>query len=404
MEIQELRKKFRILSEKVHSKPLVYLDNAASTQKPQQVIDALVDYYEHFNSNIHRGVHHLSQLATQAFELSRTTTQHFIHAKHPEEIIFTKGATESINLVAKSFGEKYTQAGDEIIISTMEHHANLVPWQMLCQSRGLTLKVIPISDKGEIALADFEALITSRTKLISIAHVSNVLGTVNPIKEIIDIAHKHHIFVMIDGAQAVAHTPVDVQALDCDFYAFSSHKMYGPMGVGILYGKKELLENMPPYQYGGEMIAHVDFEKTTFNELPYKFEAGTPNVADVIAFKQAMDFMTETGISQIEQYEQELLHYATDKLLQLNDMIIYGNATHKAAVISFNIKGIHHADLGTILDQMGIAIRTGHHCAEPLINRFQATGMARASFAVYNTFDEIDTFIEGIKVAKKMLS
>ncbi len=404
MNIEKIRKDFPILDEKVNNHPLVYFDNAATTHKPALVVDEIIRYYQHFNSNIHRGTHHLSVLATQAFEETRAAIKKFINAKENHEIIFTKGTTESINLVAQSFCDAFTNAGDEIIVTNMEHHSNFVPWQMNCIKRGLKFKVVEVEANGMLDLDKLTAQFTENTKLLAIAHVSNVLGTINPIKEIIERAHKYGVKVLIDGAQGIAHANVDVQALDCDFYCFSGHKMYGPTGVGILYGKEELLNLMPPYQFGGEMIANVSLEKTTFNALPYKFEAGTPNIAAVIALKKAIEYLENIGMENIAHYETALLNHLTEKLSAIENITIYGNSLHKSAVVSFNIKNIHHADLGMLLDAMGVAVRTGHHCAEPLMSFFSQTGMARASLAVYNTFEEIDLFESALNKAIKMLS
>ena len=403
LNVEEVRKDFPILHRQVNGKPLVYFDNGATSQKPQVVIDAITNYYTNENSNIHRGIHTLSQEATDAYEKARTTVQQFINAKHNHEIIFTSGTTGSINLVASSFGKKYIQAGDEIIISTMEHHSNIVPWQMLCEEKGAVLKVIPISDKGELLLEEFKKLLSSKTKMVAITHVSNTLGTINPVKEIIKLAKAAGAAILIDGAQAVPHTKVDVQALDCDFYAFSGHKMFGPTGVGILYGKESILNELPPYQGGGDMIKTVTFEKTTYNELPHKFEAGTPNIVGGIGLGVAINYMNSIGIDNIEAYEHELLAYATEQIKQIEGVRIIGEAQNKASVLSFLVDGTHPTDIGMIIDKLGIAIRTGHHCTEPLMNRFNIPGTARASFAFYNTKEEIDTFILALERALKML-
>jgi cysteine desulfurase/selenocysteine lyase len=403
LNVEEIRKDFPILHRQVNGKPLVYFDNGATSQKPQQVIDVINRYYQHENSNIHRGIHTLSQEATDAYEKARTTVQQFINAKHHHEVIFTSGTTGSINLVASSFGKKHLQAGDEIIISTMEHHSNIVPWQMICEEKGAILKVIPISDKGELLMDEFEKLLSSKTKLVSITHVSNTLGTINPVKEIIKLAKAVGAAILIDGAQAVPHTKVDVQALDCDFYAFSAHKMFGPTGVGILYGKESILNDLPPYQGGGDMIKTVTFEKTTYNELPHKFEAGTPNIVGGLGLAAAIDYMNNIGIANIEAYEHELLSHATEKIKQIEGVRIIGEAANKASVLSFLVDGTHPSDIGMIIDKLGIAIRTGHHCTEPLMNRFDIPGTARASFAFYNTKEEIDTFILALERALKML-
>lgn len=397
------RSDFPILEELVYKKPLVYFDNAATTQKPKVVIDALSNYYETLNSNIHRGVHCLSQKATEEFEIARKCVQQFIHAAHDYEIVFTRGATESINLVASSFGRTFIEAGDEIIISEMEHHSNIVPWQFLCEDRGAVLKVLPFAENGELLLDQFESLITPRTKIVAVTHVSNTLGTINPVKQIIEIAHAHHLPVMIDGAQAVAHCSVDVQDLDCEFYCFSGHKMYGPMGIGVMYGKEEWLNRMKPYQGGGEMISNVTFEKTTYNELPFKFEAGTPAVGDVIGLRKAIEYMQSVGVQAIADYENELLQYGTEQLLQIDGLRIYGQSAHKAAVISFLVGNIHPYDMGVLLDHQGIAVRTGHHCTQPIMTHFNIPGTVRASFALYNTKEEIDTLVKGVIRAKDML-
>lgn len=399
-----IRNQFPILNRKVNGQPLVYLDNGATVQKPQVVIDALERYYSHYNSNIHRGVHHLSQEATAAFEEARLSLQKFINAKHSHEIILTSGTTQSINLVAYSFGKAFIKEGDEIIVSGMEHHSNIVPWQIMCEDRGASLKVLHFDDNGDVSLDDLKALITDKTKLISIAHISNSLGTINPVKEIIALAHQLGVKVMIDGAQAAPHAHIDVQDLDADFYAFSGHKMYGPTGVGVLYGKESLLNAMPPYLGGGEMIATVSFEKTTYNTLPHKFEAGTPNIADVIAFGTAAEWMLKIGRDYIQAHEAKLLAYATEKLSTIPGFKAIGQAKHKAGVLSFIIEGLHPYDLGTILDQQGIAVRTGHHCTQPVMERFCIPGTVRASFAVYNTLEEIDTLYNGLVKAVKLLS
>lgn len=402
--IQDLRAQFPILSTQVHKRPLVYLDNGATTQKPQCVLDAIARAYTEANANVHRGVHYLSQLATEHHEASRRRVARFINAPSDRQVIFTRGTTEAINLVAFSFGEAFVQAGDEIVISTMEHHANIVPWQMLCQRKGAHLRVIKINDRGELDMQHYESLLGERTRLVAVTHVSNVLGTINPVEELIRIAHARGIPVLIDGAQAIAHTPVDVQALGADFYAFSAHKVYGPTGIGVLYGREELLEAMPPYMGGGEMIAKVTFEKTTYNELPFKFEAGTPDYIGTHALATALDFVDSIGMDAIVRHEDDLLRYATEQLLgHFPEAFILGTAEHKEATLSFGIGSIHPFDLGTLLDQMGIAIRTGHHCAEPLLDRFGHTAIARASFALYNTREEIDTFIAALRRITAML-
>jgi cysteine desulfurase/selenocysteine lyase len=403
LNIASIRNDFPILNEVINGKQLVYFDNAATTQKPRLVLDALAGYYEHYNANIHRGIHHLAEKATSAFELSRLRLQTFLNAEFPEEIIFTYGTTDGINLVASSYGRKFLKEGDEVIISTMEHHSNIVPWQMLCEERGCILKVIPINDDGELLMDEYEKLLTERTKFVSVVHVSNSLGTINPVKEIIEKAHRVGAKVLLDGAQASSHIHLDVQELDCDFYSLSLHKIYGPTGMGILYGKKDLLNAMPPYRGGGEMIKEVTFEKTTYNELPYKFEAGTPNIADVIAAKYALDYVDTLGKSNIAAYEHELLTYATEAVNEIEGLRIIGKAKEKVSVLSFVIDGIHHQDIGVLLDQQGIAIRTGHHCTQPLMNRFNISGTSRASFAVYNTFEEIDLLVKGLYKVKKML-
>lgn len=404
LDITAIRRQFPVLQREVKGHPLVYLDNAATSQKPKVVIDALVDYYSGYNANIHRGIHTLAEEATAAFEATRDTVARFINAASREQIIFTRGTTESINLVAQTWGRQHVNKGDEIIISGMEHHSNIVPWQLLCLEKEAVLKVIPVLDNGELDLAAYRALLSPRTRLVSIVHVSNALGTVNPVKEIIDAAHQYGAVVMIDGAQSSVHLDIDVQALDCDFFAMSAHKVYGPTGIGVLYGKKELLEAMPVFQGGGEMIKEVSFEGTTFNELPYKYEAGTPNIADTIAFKAALDFVTETGKDRMRQHEDQLLAYATDKLQQLPGLRIIGQAAEKISLVSFIIDGIHPQDIGILLDTQGIAVRTGHHCAQPLMHRFGIPGTVRASFAVYNTMEELDRLIAGLQRAIKLLA
>jgi len=403
LNIASIRSDFPILNEVVNGKQLVYFDNAATTQKPRLVLDALAGYYEHYNANIHRGIHHLAEKATSAFELSRKRLQAFLNAEHSEEIIFTYGTTDGINLVASSYGRKFLKEGDEVIISTMEHHSNIVPWQMLCEEKGCILKVIPINDQGELLMDEYEKLLTEKTKFVSVVHVSNALGTINPIKEIIAKAHVVGAKVLIDGAQASSHIEIDVQDLDCDFYSLSLHKIYGPTGMGILYGKRDLLNAMPPYRGGGEMIKEVTFAKTTYNELPYKFEAGTPNIADVVAAKFALDYVDALGKANIAAYENELLAYATEAVKEIEGLRIIGQAKEKVSVLSFVIDGIHHQDIGVLLDQQGIAVRTGHHCTQPLMNRFNITGTSRASFAVYNTIEEIDKLVQGLHKVKRML-
>lgn len=398
------REDFKILEQEVNNRPLIYLDNAATTQKPESVINAISEYYRTINSNIHRGVHHLSQLATTRFEEAREAIRRYINAKNSYEIIFTRGATESINLIANSFCRAFLKAGDEVIVSEMEHHANIVPWQMACEIAGANLKVLPFDDSGVLMIEKLEELITPKTKIISITHISNSLGTINPIEKVIRIAHSHNIPVMIDGAQAVSHEKVDVQQLDCDFYCFSGHKMYAPMGIGVLYGKEKWLNTMPPYQGGGEMIQQVTFEKTTYNELPFKFEAGTPAVSDVIGLHTAIQYIEKLGIDKILQHEQKLLQYATEQLSVIEGLRIYGTAPQKAAIISFNLEGIHPYDVGVIIDHLGVAVRTGHHCTQPVMQHFQIPGTVRASFALYNTQEEVDRLVEAVKKAKMMLS
>lgn len=393
---QLIRQDFPILLDKIYNKPLVYFDNAATTQKPMCVIDRIVHGYTHGNANIHRGVHFLSQKATEEHENARTTVQHFIHAARSSEIIFTRGTTESINLVAFSFGETFCQPGDEIIISAMEHHANIVPWQMLKDRKGIVLKVIPMLPDGTLDMPAFSKLLNNKTKLVAVTHVSNVLGTINPIQEIIQLAHNSNVPVLIDGAQAVPHIAIDVQQLDVDFYVFSAHKVYGPTGIGVLYGKEEWLNKMQPYQGGGEMIAKVTFEKTTYNELPFKFEAGTPDYIGSTALATALEYIQQIGLNAIATYENDLLQYATAKLSQVPGLKIYGEASHKSSVISFLVQGIHHYDMGTMLDKLGIAVRTGHHCAQPIMDYYGIEGTVRASFAFYNTKEEVDKLIEGV--------
>lgn len=404
LDVFAIRKQFPVLNRKVKGKPLVYLDNAATTQKPQVVIDALVNYYSGYNANIHRGIHTLAEEATLAFENTRDMVQQFINAESREQIIFTRGATEGINLVAYTWGRQNIQAGDEILISTMEHHSNIVPWQMLCQERDAVLKIIPINDQGELLMDAYEKLLSPKTKLVAIVHVSNSLGTVNPVHQIIESAHKVGAVVLFDGAQSTVHLDVDVQEMDCEFFVFSAHKLYGPTGVGILYGKKHLLESMPPFLGGGEMIKEVSFEKTTYNDLPYKFEAGTPNIADVIAFSAALDFINLTGKELIRKHENVLLKYATAQLEKIHGLRIIGGAKEKISVVSFVIDKLHPQDIGILLDNAGIAVRTGHHCTQPLMDRFGIPGTIRASFAVYNTKEEIDILVTGLHKAIKMLA
>lgn len=404
LDVFAIRRQFPVLNREVKGKPLIYLDNAATSQKPQVVIDALVNYYSNYNANIHRGIHTLAEEATLAFENTRDAVQLYINAESREQIIFTRGTTEGINLVAYTWGRQNIKAGDEIIISTMEHHSNIVPWQILCEEKGAILKVIPISDEGELLMDEYEKLLSPETKLVSIVHASNALGTINPVKQIIAAAHKAGAVVLIDGAQSTVHLDINVQEMGCDFFAFSSHKLYGPTGVGILYGKKHLLESIPPFHGGGEMIKEVTFEKTTYNDLPYKYEAGTPNIADTIAFKPALDFICQTGKEKMSRHEDELLVYATAQLEQIPSLKIIGKAKKKVSTVSFIIDGLHPQDIGILLDNGGIAVRTGHHCAQPLMNHFGITGTVRASFAVYNTKDEIDELILGLQKAIKMLS
>lgn len=402
LNITTLRKEFPILEQTIHGKPLVYFDNGATTQKPKAVIDCLTNYYSKENANIHRGVHHLSQEATAAYEQARLTIQNYLGAQHNHEIIFTKGTTDSINLVAFSYGN-LLKAGDEIIISAMEHHSNIVPWQMLCERVGCTLKHIPINEKGELKMEVFEQLLSNRTKLVAVTHISNALGTINPVKEIIDKAHAVGAKVLIDGAQSIQHIPVNVTELNCDFYAFSGHKLFGPTGVGVLYGKEELLNAMPPYQGGGDMIKEVTLEKTTYNCLPHKFEAGTPHIAGGIGLGKAFEFIQSLPMDEVEAHENDLLAYATEQLLEIEGLKIYGTAAHKTSVISFLIEGTHPYDVGTLLDKMGIAVRTGHHCTQPIMDFFHIPGTIRASFAFYNTREEVDILIKGLKRILPML-
>ena len=402
-DVQKVRADFPILSQKVNGKPLVYFDNGATSQKPQVVIDAISKYYSEINANIHRGVHTLSQLATDAYEVSRNTIQNHLNAKHNHEIIFTSGTTFGINLVANGFAS-FLNAGDEVMVSALEHHSNIVPWQFLCERTGAKLVVIPMNEKGELILSEFDKLLSKKMKIVTVNHISNALGTVNPIEYIIKKAHGVGAAVLIDGAQATPHLRLDVQALDCDFYVFSGHKVCGPTGVGILYGKEEWLRKLPPYQGGGEMIAEVTFEKTTYADLPHKFEAGTPNIEGGIVLGTAIDYMNSIGFDNIAAYEQELLDYGTKRLQEIEGLTIYGTSENKASVISFNIEGIHPYDIGTIIDKLGIAVRTGHHCAQPIMNFFNIPGTIRASFAFYNTKEEIDIFVEAVKKAQMMLS
>ncbi len=396
-DLKKRREDFPILQQKIYNRPLVYFDNAATTQRPQQVIDALTKTYTEYYGNIHRAAHFLADKATIAYEETREKVRLLINAETREQIIFTKGTTESINLAAFSFGEAFIQEGDEIIVSEMEHHSNIVPWQLLAGRKGAKIVMLPVDEEGRLKIEQLEKLITDRTKLITVTHVSNVLGTINPIRQITHLAHSRGVRIFVDGAQAAAHLQIDVQDLDVDFYAFSAHKMYGPNGVGVLYGKKELLEQMPPYQGGGEMISEVKFSGTTYNELPYKFEAGTPNISGVIAFGAAIDYLENIGIEKAANWEGELLNYATALLIQIPGLRIYGTQVEKSGVISFNVEGVHFFDLGTMLDKFGIAVRTGHHCADPLMDHFGIQGTVRASFAFYNSKEEIDVFVEALK-------
>jgi len=399
---QRARADFPILRQTIHGKPLVYLDSAATAQKPQRVIDAVSSFYSTENANVHRGVHLLSERATADFEGARAKVQRFIGAADASEVVFVRGTTEGINLVAQSFGRKNVGAGDEVLISAMEHHSNIVPWQLLCEQTGAKLRVAPINDAGELLLDRFESLLTARTRLVALAHVSNALGTINPARQLVEMAHARGIPVLLDGAQAVPHLSVDVRAIDCDFYVFSGHKMFGPMGIGVLYGKHSLLEAMPPYQGGGDMIMSVTFEKTLYNRLPYKFEAGTPDVAGAVGLGAAVDYLTEQGLDQIAAHEHELLSYAIEVLSEIDDLKLIGTAREKASVLSFVLPDIHPHDIGTILDQEGIAIRTGHHCAQPLMQRFGVEATARASLALYNTREDIDRLAAGLRKVKEV--
>jgi cysteine desulfurase/selenocysteine lyase len=403
-DVYAIRRDFPILERKVHGKSLVYLDNAATSQKPQAVIDALTQYYTSQNSNIHRGVHALSELATGIYEEARVKVQHFINAADPSEVIFVRGTTEGINLVAQTYGRAHIGNGDEIVISALEHHSNIVPWQILCEQQGARLRVAPVNDRGELLLDEFEKLLTPKTKLVGIAHVSNALGTIIPLKRVIELAHQRNIPVLVDGAQAAPHLRIDAQALDCDFYVFSGHKVYGPTGIGMLYGKRQLLEGMPPYQGGGDMISSVTFEKTLYNKLPYKFEAGTPDVSGAIGLGAAIDYVNSIGLERIAAHEHDLLVYATQALSAIPGLRLIGTAREKAAVISFVLENVHAHDVGTILDQEGIAVRTGHHCAQPLMQRFGVDATARASFALYNTREEVDALVEGIKKVREVFA
>jgi cysteine desulfurase/selenocysteine lyase len=398
-DVHRIREDFPVLHRLVNNKPLVYLDNAATTQKPQCVINSLVDYYQNYNANIHRGVHTLSQTATTAYEDVRRKVQGFINAKHEHEIIFVRNTTEAINLVARCYGGSNIQEGDEVVVTAMEHHSNIVPWQMICEAKGAHLKVIPINDEGEVLLDEYKALLNQKTKLVGLVHVSNALGTINPAKEMIKIAHELGIPVLVDGAQSTPHVKVDVQDLDADFYTLSAHKMFAPTGIGVLYGKEDLLNAMPPFLGGGDMISSVSFAKTTYAELPNKFEAGTPNIADTIAFGAAIDYINQIGLKNIQDYEDELLRYGTEALSSIDEITLIGTAENKASVISFNVKDIHPHDIGTIVDQEGVAVRTGHHCAEPVMKRMNVTATARASLAMYNTKEEIDVLVSALHKA-----
>lgn len=402
-EVDKIRKDFPILDVQVNGKDLVYLDNAATTQKPKRVIDALVHYYEKQNSNVHRGVHFLSDKATTEYENARSNIARFINAEKPHELIFVRGTTEAINLVASSYGEIAVKPGDEVIVSYLEHHSNIVPWQLLCERKGATLKVIPVNDAGELDIEAYKKLLSEKTKIVAVNHISNSLGTINPVKEIIQLAHEAGAVVLIDGAQSVQHGKINVLDLDADFFAFSGHKMYGPTGIGVLYGKEKLLDAMPPYQGGGDMIQNVSFEKTTYNELPYKFEAGTPDISGAIVLSEAVNYMISVGMENIANHERELLEYGTAKLREIDGFRLVGSAKNKTSVISFLLGGIHPYDTGMILDKMGIAVRTGLHCTEPLMKRFGIPGTVRASIAMYNTKSELDLLVEGVKKAKKML-
>jgi len=402
-DIARVREDFPILKEKVHGKPLVYFDNAATSQKPRSVIEAEQRFYLSECSNVHRGVHLLSERATQAYEAARGKVQRFLNARDAREIIFVRGTTEAINLVASSYGRKNVQAGDEVVITTMEHHSNIVPWQILCEEKGAKLRVAPINDDGELIFEEFEKLLTSRTRLVAVVHISNALGTINPVRRIIEAAHRRNIPVLLDGAQAAAHLKVDVRELDCDFYTLSGHKLYGPTGIGVLYGKARLLEAMPPYQGGGDMISSVSFEKTTYNVIPAKFEAGTPNIAGTIGLGAAIDYVNQIGFENLAPYEHELLEYATEALARIPGVRLIGTAKEKAAVLSFVMDGLHPHDVGTVLDQEGIAVRTGHHCAQPLMDRFGVPATTRASLAFYNSFEEVDALVKGIQKVKEIL-
>ncbi len=401
-DINTIRNDFPILSRTVYDRPLVYLDNAATTQKPRQVVEAITEEYYNVNANVHRGVHYLSQQATELHENARETVRRFINARSTNEVVFTRGTTESLNLVASSFCDAFMQEGDEVIVSVMEHHSNIVPWQLQAAKKGIAIRVIPMTDGGELMLDEYEKLFTERTKIVSVTHVSNVLGTVNPVDEIIRIAHEHGVPVMVDGAQSAPHFAVDVQAMDCDFFAFSGHKMYGPTGVGVLYGKEDWLDRLPPYQGGGEMIESVSFERTVFEHLPFKFEAGTPDYVATHGLAKAIDYVTALGMDNIQRHEHELTEYAMRRLAEVEGIRIFGTSERKDAVVSFLVGDIHHLDMGTLLDRLGIAVRTGHHCAQPLMERLGIQGTVRASFALYNTKDEIDALVEGVKRVSRM--
>ena len=403
IDVEKVRADFPILRERVYGRPLVYLDNAATSQKPNAVIEAVVEYYRHDNANIHRGVHLLSQRATNAYEAVRSTVQAFLHAEQASEIVFVRGATEAINLVAQTYGRTHVESGDEVLITAMEHHSNIVPWQILCEEKGAVLTVAPMNNRGEVLLDEFQNLLSPRTKIVSVAHVSNALGSINPVKQMVAMAHAANAAVLVDGAQAAPHLRIDVQDLDCDFYAFSGHKVYGPTGIGVLYGKAALLDQMPPYQGGGEMISSVTFEKTIYNKVPHKFEAGTPDIAGVIGLGAAIDYVNGLGIATIGAHEHELLTYGTEKLSAIPCLRIVGTAQEKAGVLSFVMDGIHPHDIGTILDQEGIAVRTGHHCAQPVMDRFGIPATVRASFALYNTREEIDALAHGIQKVREVL-
>jgi cysteine desulfurase / selenocysteine lyase len=404
LDVERIRRDFPILDQTIHGKKLVYLDNAATSQKPRAVIDAIVHYYQHDNANVHRGVHTLSVRATEAHDEARETVRHFIQAADANEILFVRGATEAVNLVAETYGRVNVGPGDEVLITAMEHHSNIVPWQILCEEKRAHLRVAPINDAGELELDAFERLISPRTRIVAVAHVSNALGTINPIRKIVQLAHAHDVPVLVDGAQAVPHLPVDVQALGCDFYAFSGHKVYGPTGIGVLYGKEEFLAEMPPYQGGGDMISSVTFEKTTYNVVPYKFEAGTPDIAGAIGLGAALEYVMALGMDRVAAHGHDLLAYATDAVGSIPGVRLIGTARERAGVLSFMLEGVHPHDLGTVLDREGVAIRTGHHCAQPVMERFGIDATARASFAVYNTREEVDALVEGIRVAREVFA